>query len=109
MEKEKIGEEVKHSEEMMMSQMTRNSQNVNKKEARAYMQRLKVFTHYMLNNINEKKPLNELVGLCHELLSQSEYLLFETPQDAINGNPLGGGLFSHHYGEDPNQSVHALR
>ena len=69
LEKEKVGEEVKRSEEMMMSQMARNSQNISKKEARAFMQRLKVFTHCMLNSQNDKKPINELISLCHSLLS----------------------------------------
>lgn len=76
-EKEKLGEEIKHSEEMQMSQMIKNSQTVSKKEARSYMQRLKIFAHVVLSTFNGKKPLNELVNLCHELLSQSEYQIFE--------------------------------
>lgn len=76
MEKEKIGEEVKHSEEMIMSQMEKSSQNLTKRESRAFIQRLKVFSHFMLNKENEKLPLTILINLCHDLISQSEYLLF---------------------------------
>lgn len=44
----------------------------------------------MLNKENDKLPLNVLINLCHDLISQSEYLLFE------NG---GEGLFAN---DDPN-------
>jgi len=50
-----------------------------------------------------------LINLCHELLSLSEYQIFESQlsPDASLGVPHGG-LFSN-ANEDPNQSVHALR
>ena len=42
------GEEMKHSEELMMSQMIKSVKSVGKKEARAFIQRLKIFAHVML-------------------------------------------------------------
>jgi hypothetical protein len=57
--------------------MSKAVSKVSKKEARTYIQRLKVFLHVMLNKINNKQPIIELVNLCHEYLSQSENLIFE--------------------------------
>ena len=76
--------------------MAKNSQNLSKRESRAFIQRLKVFSHYILNSIYDKLPCNALISLCHELISQSEYLLFENNADG-----------SAH--DDPNSSVNALR
>lgn len=76
-EKEKsIGEEMKHSEELMLSQMVKNVRTVTKREARAYIQRLKLFAHIMFKQVNNLKPIDELVSLCHEQMSQNESLLF---------------------------------
>jgi len=55
---------------------------LSKKEARTYIQRLKVFLHVMLHKINDKLPIVELATLCHEFLSQSENLIFEGQQSA---------------------------
>ena len=60
------GEELKRSEEM---QLNTRDKKVSKKEARCYIQRLKVFTHCILNAVNGKRPFNELVSLCHDILS----------------------------------------
>lgn len=49
--------------------MSKDGKKITKKEARNYIQRLKLFTHYILNKNNGKKPFNELVQLCHDLLS----------------------------------------
>lgn len=66
------GEEMKHSEEMQMNSITKDSKRTTKKEGRCFLHRLKVFTHYILSTSNGKVPLVELVHLCHGLLSQSE-------------------------------------
>ena len=63
------GEEVKHSEEIQMNTMTKTAKNASKKQARCFIQRLKIFLHVVLNKINDKQPIVELVNLCHELLS----------------------------------------
>ena len=68
------GEELKRSEEM---QLNNRDKKVSKKEARCFIQRLKTFTHYILNLANGKRPFNELVSLCHDILSQSEQQIFE--------------------------------
>jgi hypothetical protein len=88
---------------------------VSKKEARTYIQRLKVFLHVILHKQNNKQPLIELVNLCHEFLSQSENLIFEgqhSQQQVMQESSTSfGGYMS--LGQpsynDPNQSMMALR
>jgi len=106
--KQKQGEEVKHSEEVQMSQALKGAQTVGKKEARCFVQRLKVFAHVVLSKANDKKPVQELINLCQELLSQSESEIFSL-QNTVDPNQ--GSVFGNIYGgsEDPNQSVTALR
>ena len=58
------------------------SKKVTKKEARVFLRRLKLFTHYILKHLNGKTVLNELVQLTHDLLSESEHVIFEMPREA---------------------------
>jgi hypothetical protein len=61
-----------------MSARAKIAAKVSKKEARSYIMRLKMFLHVMVNSRNGKQPINDLVNICHEFLSQSENLIFET-------------------------------
>lgn len=62
------GEELKSSEEMQINTMNSGlggeGKKISKKEARCFLQRLKVFTHLMLNKIGDQRPLEVLVHLC---------------------------------------------
>lgn len=64
---------------------------VSKKEARCFIQRLKMFTHCILNTVNGKKPFNQLVSLCHEILSSCEQQIFEQKQMSQAESALFGG------------------
>lgn len=110
-ERERQGEEVKHSEEMQMSQLLKNAQQISKKEARCFVQRLKVFAHVVLSKgLNDHQPIQELISLCHELLSQSEAEIFNLQSDPAQGSIYGGVFSTGVQGvDDPNQSVAALR
>lgn len=57
--------------------MNKEGKKITKKEGRCFVQRLKMFTHFILNENNNKRGINELVSLCHDLLSQSENIIFE--------------------------------
>lgn len=52
-----------------MNAMIKNANQITKKQARSFIQRLKVFLHVMLNKVNDKQPIAELVNLCHDLIS----------------------------------------
>lgn len=70
------GEEMKHSEELEMSGLNKGSLTVKKRESRAYIQRLRLFAMVIVSQTNEKRPIYELLNLCHDLLSQSENQIF---------------------------------
>ena len=57
----KKGEELKRSEEMQISTISKEGKKVTKKEGRCFVQRLKMFTHFILNEINGKRGINEIV------------------------------------------------
>ena len=95
---------MKNSEELQMNAMLKNTKQISKKEARCFIQRLKLFSQIILNNKNDQKPLVELVQLCHDILSQSEYLIFENqsaPQD-LGQQMSGGYMFGQQLATDPN-------
>lgn len=52
-----------------MNAMSKESKRVTKKEARTYLQRLKLFAHFILSKTNNKLAIGELIHLCHEILS----------------------------------------
>ena len=64
--------------------MIKSVKSVGKKEARAFIQRLKIFSHVMLKTVNNLKPIEELVSLCHEQLSHNESLLFQNQASAAD-------------------------
>ncbi len=66
----------------MMNNSQASGKKVTKKEARTFIQRLRLFAHFILSQVNGKSVLGELVQLCHDLLSQSESTIFEIPRDA---------------------------
>lgn len=63
----------------------------------------------MLNKVNESQPISKLINLCHDLISQSDYLIFESGPSSQGGGlfeNLGGGGFGV---SDPSNSMNALR
>jgi hypothetical protein len=69
----------------------------------------------ILNKANDKQPITQLINLCHDLISQSDYLIFEQPSQggSGHGNPIDnlglGGGGSYLQISDPNQSMNSLR
>lgn len=90
---------------MQINTMSKEGKKITKKEARCFIQRLKMFSHFILNEKNGKRGINELVQLCHDILSQSENIIFEGQMGAESG-ASGFGGFQH---ADINQSVNALK
>ncbi len=62
-----------------------------------------MFAHVVLSNFNNKKPIQELINLCHDQLSQCEQEIFNL-QNANTDPNAPGNLFGQPYGggEDPN-------
>jgi hypothetical protein len=52
-----------------MNSMAKRVSKLSKKEARSFIQRLKIFLHVILLKINQKQSLVELVNLCQDILS----------------------------------------
>mmetsp|Transcript_39169 Transcript_39169/g.37537 ORF Transcript_39169/g.37537 Transcript_39169/m.37537 type:complete len:81 (+) Transcript_39169:2098-2340(+) len=76
-----------------MLEEAKKSKSLSKKEARAYLQRLRIFFHQILKVANGKQVINELVQLCHELISQGEQELFELQKESAQSQSSYYGMF----------------
>lgn len=63
----------------------------------------------ILAKANSKQPIVELVKICHDIISQNDFLIFDTvTQQDLLGSPFSMS-FGHSLGSDPGQSMQALR
>ena len=75
----------KHSALIDWSEPSGSKDNVNEREGRCVMNRLKIFTHLFLKRVNGKLPMMALIELAHSIISESDSVFSRMPTQLNTG------------------------